>query len=249
MRIGLEHNIMKYAIVTGSTKGIGKAIAARLLKEGYFVIVNYSKDDKAANLFREEMKEYRNQYYIIKQTLSDYDSAIAFTEIIKQITGQIDCIVLNCGMTDRSAFSDISRESWERVMNTNCNVPFYIVQSLDSLIVNGGSIIFIGSVLGIHPHASSLGYTVSKAAVHQMAKGLVKVFAERHITVNAIASGFVNTPWQADKPEEQKKRIESKIALGRFGYPEEIANLCMTIIDTPYINGSVLEINGGYSYR
>lgn len=103
--------------------------------------------------------------------------------------------------------------------------------------------------MGIYPHASSLAYAVSKAAIHQMAKELVKVFAQRRITVNAIAPGFVNTSWQNDKPKEQRERIESKIALGRFGYPEEIANLCMTIIDTPYINGSVLEINGGYSYK
>ncbi len=134
-------------------------------------------------------------------------------------------------------------------MNTNLNVPFYIVQGLEKMISQGGSIIFIGSVLGIHPHARSLSYAVSKAAIHQMAKEMVKVFAGRSITVNVVAPGFVDTSWQKNKTEEQKEKIISKIAMGRFGYPEEIANLCMAIIDTPYINGSVLEINGGYSYK
>jgi len=240
---------MKYAIVTGSTKGIGKAIAVRLLEKGYFVILNYSKDDAAAELLKEEVKEYGDRYFVIKKTLSNYESAMEFVEVVKTITTNIDCIILNCGITDRSAFQDISKESWEHVMNTNLNVPFYLVQALEHMLSKGGNIIFIGSVLGIHPHASSLGYAVSKAAVHQMAKELVKVFAERGITVNAIAPGFVDTSWQKGKPEEQRKRIENKIALGRFGYPEEIANLCMTIIETPYINGSVLEINGGYSYK
>lgn len=240
---------MKYAVVTGSTKGIGKAIAVKLINEGWFVIVNYSNDDSAADLFKSEMKEHEGQYCIIKQTLSNHENAMAFAADVRRITNQIDCIILNCGATDRSAFRDISKDSWEYVINTNLSVPFYIVQGLEPLVSWGGNIIFIGSLLGIHPHASSLAYAVSKAAIHQMAKELVKVFAERKITVNAIAPGFIDTPWQRNKPEEQKKRIESKIALGRFGYPEEIANLCMTVIDTPYINGSVLEINGGYSYR
>lgn len=240
---------MKYAVVTGSTKGIGKALAVRLIKEGWFVIVNYSSDDSAADSFRNEMAEYENQYCIIKQTLSNYENAISFVTEVKKVASRIDCIILNCGTTDRSAFQEIAKASWECVINTNLSVPFYIVQGLDALISRGGNIIFIGSVLGIHPHASSLAYAVSKAAIHQMAKELVKVFAERRITVNAIAPGFIDTPWQKNKPEEQRKRIENKVALGRFGFPEEIANLCMTVIDTPYINGSVLEINGGYSFR
>ena len=240
---------MKYAVVTGSTKGIGKAIAIRLLREGYYVIINYSNDDNAAAQWKDEAKEYEGRYSIIKAKLSDYETAMTFAKKVKGIINHIDCIVFNCGMTDRCAFSDISKESWEQVMNTNLNVPFYILQHLNDALRDGGNIIFIGSILGIYPHASSLGYAVSKAAVHQMAKELVKVFADRHFTVNAIASGFVDTPWQSTKPKEQKERIEEKIALKRFGYPEEIANLCMTIIDTPYINGAVLEISGGYSYR
>lgn len=244
-----EYGMKRYAIVTGSTKGIGKAIAVRLLKEGFFVIVNYSGDDCAANLFRDEMQNYDGQYYIIKRQLSTYSDAMEFVTNVKRITKQIDCMVMNCGVTDRSEFCNITRESWEYVMNTNLNIPFYIIQGLDEMISLGGAIIFIGSLLGIHPHASSLAYAVSKAGVHQMARDLVKVFAERHITVKAIAPGFVDTSWQANKSEEQRKRIENKIALGRFGYPEEIANLCMTIIQTPYINGAVLEISGGYAYK
>lgn len=240
---------MKYAVVTGSTKGIGKAIAVRLLREGYYVIVNYSKDDDAAELFKNEMKKYEHHFTIIKCALSSHENALAFVAEVKKITCQLDNIILNCGTTDRSAFYDISKNSWDYVMDTNLNVPFYIVQGLGKHIVEGGGLIFVGSVLGIHPHASSLGYAVSKAAIHQMAKELVKVFAEKKVTVNAIAPGFVDTPWQKDKPDEQRKRIENKIAMGRFGYPEEIANLCMTVINTPYINGSVLEINGGYSFR
>ena len=97
---------MKYAVITGSTKGIGKAIAIRLLKEGYYVIINYSNDDNAAAQLEDEAKEYEGRFSIIKEKLSDYEAAISFAQKVKGIIEHIDCIVFNCGMTDRSAFCD-----------------------------------------------------------------------------------------------------------------------------------------------
>ncbi len=133
---------MKYAIVTGSTKGIGKAIAIRLLREGYYVIVNYSNDDKAAELFEDEVREYKDMYLIIKEKLSNYKNAMSFVKKVKEKINYIDCMVFNCGMTDRSAFRDISKDSWEQVINTNLNVPFYILQQLDGSIQSGGYSIY-----------------------------------------------------------------------------------------------------------
>lgn len=134
--------VMKYAIVTGSTKGIGKAIAIRLLREGYYVIVNYSNDDKAAELFEDEVREYKDMYLIIKEKLSNYKNAMSFVKKVKEKINYIDCMVFNCGMTDRSAFRDISKDSWEQVINTNLNVPFYILQQLDGSIQSGGYSIY-----------------------------------------------------------------------------------------------------------
>lgn len=240
---------MKYAVVTGSTKGIGKAIACRLLKEGYYVFFNYSKDDDAAEKLKKEISEYKNRYSIIKKDLSSYNAATELISEVRKVSNKVDCVILNCGATDRSLFCDISKESWEYVINTNLSVPFYLVQGFYDCMPNNSNVIFIGSILGIYPHACSLSYAVSKAAIHQMAKELVKVFAEKEITVNAIAPGFTDTPWQNTKSVVQKKNIEDKIALKRFGYPEEIADICMAIINVPYINGSVIEVSGGYSYK
>ena len=103
--------------------------------------------------------------------------------------------------------------------------------------------------MGKYPHSLSISYGVSKAGVHMMAKYLVKEFAPRKITVNVIVPGFVDTPWQKDRPAEIRKSIESKVALERFALLEEVADLCMSVIKNGYINGAELVIDGGYCYK
>lgn len=240
---------MKYGIVTGSTKGIGKAIAEKLLSEGWFVFLNYANDDVSAEEFREAHKEEQERYMIIKQNLSSYDSVQLFIKKILSVTNQIDCVVLNAGATDRTPFDDITPQGWEYVINTNINAPFYMVHGLrEHIVEDTGRIIFIGSVCGKYPHAGSIAYGVTKAAIHDMASELVKFFAPKRITVNAVAPGFTNTPWQVAKKPEHRKSIENKIALHRFAEAEEIASLCWEVINNQYINGATLQIDGGYSY-
>lgn len=241
---------MRYAVITGSTKGIGRAIAEKLLNEGWFVFVNYAKDDESAEYFAIEHKEASDRFKIIKCELSSYENAESFVNEILKTTDTIDCLVLNSAATDVTPFGEITREKWEYVINTNVSVPFYITQGLyNNISENSGRVIFIGSICGVYPHARSLAYGVSKGAVHQMAKDMVKFFAPKHITVNTIIPGFVETPWQSTKAPDHKKRIEDKIALSRFAYPEEIASLCWEIINNQYINGANLLIDGGYCYR
>lgn len=159
-------------------------------------------------------------------------------------------VYANAGATDRTDFDNIDYNKWEYVVNTNVNVPFYLVHSLRNRIrEKEGRIIFIGSVLGILPHSTSPVCGVTKAAIHQMSKELVKYFSPKGITVNTVAPGFTDTPWQIEKPKEQSTRIEEKTALKRFAYPEEIASLCYEIIQNQFINGSVICIDGGYCYR
>lgn len=103
--------------------------------------------------------------------------------------------------------------------------------------------------MGIHPHAMSISYGVSKAGLHFLTKYLVKYFGDRNITVNAICPGFVDTPWQKNKTLDHRERIEDKIALGRFAEPEEIAQLVNSVLENGYINGSILNIDGGYDFK
>lgn len=242
--------MMNIVLVTGGTKGIGKAIVLKYLHQGCYAIITYSSDDETAELFQRELDvNYKDKYEIIKADLSKIEEVKIMCNIIRCKYRKIDYLILNAGATNRNSFSDMTIDEWNYVINVNLTMPFFIVQSLVDCIIKGGSILFIVAVMGIYPHAISIPYAVSKAGVHMLSRQLVKHLAPYKITVNTIAPGFVDTPWQKSKPLEQRIRIENKIALKRFALPEEIAQLCWDISQNAYINGSLLEIDGGYCYE
>ena len=242
--------MMNIVLVTGGTKGIGKAIVLKYLHQGCYAIITYSSDDETAELFQRELDvNYKDKYEIIKADLSKIEEVKIMCNIIRCKYRKIDYLILNAGVTNRNSFSDMTIDEWNYVINVNLTMPFFIVQSLVDCIIKGGSILFIGAVMGIYPHAISIPYAVSKAGVHMLSRQLVKHLAPYKITVNTIAPGLVDTPWQKSKPLEQRIRIENKIALKRFALPEEIAQLCWDISQNAYINGSLLEIDGGYCYE
>ena len=242
--------MMNIVLVTGGTKGIGKAIVLKYLHQGCYAIITYSSDDETAELFQRELDvNYKDKYEIIKADLSKIEEVKIMCNIIRCKYRKIDYLILNAGATNRNSFSDMTIDEWNYVINVNLTMPFFIVQSLVDCIIKGGSILFIGAVMCIYPHAISIPYAVSKAGVHMLSRQLVKHLAPYKITVNTIAPGFVDTPWQKSKPLEQRIRIENKIALKRFALPEEIAQLCWDISQNAYINGSLLEIDGGYCYE
>ena len=236
---------MKYALVTGSTKGIGLAIARKLVDNGFFVYMNYANDDEAAK--KVDIKQEKCS--IIKADLTNPAGAEILSGEVLYENKVLDCLVLSAGTTCRNPFGKVEYDDWNAVMNSNVNIPFLICQKLFPSINSNGSVVFIGSDMGIYPHAVSGAYSVAKAATHMLARSLVKEFAGRNIRVNAIAPGFIETEWQKEKPEWIRKKIESKIALKRFGTPDEVADACMFLLENSYVNGTVLQIDGGYNYE
>lgn len=117
------------------------------------------------------------------------------------------------------------------------------------MIKNNGNIVFIGSIFGKYPHSMSIPYSVSKAGIHMLAKSLVKEFCEQKVRVNVVAPGFVDTPWQKNKPQDQRKRIEDKTALHRFAQIEEISNAIQFVVNNGFVNGAILSLDGGYCYK
>ena len=134
-------------------------------------------------------------------------------------------------------------------MQVAVNSHFYLIRDCHEMIEPDSRIIFIGSMMGVLPHGTSLPYGVSKAAVHALAKNLVKEFEGTGTTVNAIAPGFVETEWQKNKPQHIRENIYGKTAIKRFATVNEIANAVAFCLDNQFVNGSVIEVSGGYCFK
>ena len=231
---------MKTAIVTGGTSGIGLGVAKMLLSKGYKVYATYVGPD-----FEDKIDNFEP----IKVDQSNRDELYAFINRIKLECKKIDCIVCNAGLSIRKSFTETTDKDWDIMMEVAVNSHYILVRELYSLIPDGSRIIFTGSQMGLMPHAMVLSYGVTKAAVHALAKNLVKEFEGTGTTVNAIVPGFVETPWQKEKPEEIKQNIYRKTAIHRFATVDEVVDAYRFCIDNSFVNGSLIEVNGGYSYK
>lgn len=238
---------MKNAIVTGGTKGIGEAIVKMLLQEGYYVYVTYGNDVEAAKAAADEFGAIGEHFTIMQVDQADRLAVHTFTSSLKNVL--IDCVVCNAGATLRKQIAEVTDDEWERVMQIGVNSHFYIIRDLFSNIQPNSRIIFIGSMMAVQPHATSLVYGTMKNALHGLALNLVKEFEGTNTTVNVIAPGFVDTEWQQNKPQEIRENICKKTAVHRFATPEEIANTAKYIINNGFVNGAVIEVSGGYCYK
>ena len=239
---------MKNAIVTGATRGIGLATAEMLLQEGYHVTVTYAFDEESVQPCRERLGKVGEAFEILWVDQTNKQEMHDFVLKMRE-KGHIDCIVCNAGMTLRKGLQEIDEDGWERVMQMNVNSNVYLIRDLFDVIPHGSRIVFTGSLMGILPHSVSLSYGVTKAAVLALAKNLVKFFEDTDTTVNAIAPGFVETEWQKNKPQEIRNNIYNKTAIKRFADPKEIADAVRFCINNAFVNGSVIEVSGGYCFK
>lgn len=231
---------MRTAIVTGGASGIGLGVARMLLSKGYRVYATYVGPDFSENI---------ENFTAVKVNQCNRDELYSFIARIKKECASVDCIVCNAGMSIRKSFTETTDNDWDMQMEVAVNSHYILVRELFGLIPQGSRIIFTGSQMGLMPHAMVMAYGVTKAAVHALAKNLVKEFEGTGTTVNAIVPGFVETPWQKEKPEEIKQNIYRKTAIHRFASVDEIVDAYRFCIDNPFVNGSLIEVNGGYSYK
>ena len=231
---------MKKARVTGGTSGIGWGVAKMLLSKGYYVYATYVGPN-----FEEKIENFEP----IKVDQSNRNELYAFINRIKLECEHIDCIVCNAGLSIRKSFTETTDNDWDIMMEVAVNSHYILIRELFSLIPHNSRILFTGSQMGLMPHAMVLAYGVTKSAVHALAKNLVKEFEGTGTTINAIVPGFVETPWQKEKPEEIKQNIYRKTAIHRFATVDEVVDAYRFCIENSFINGSLIEINGGYSYK
>jgi 3-oxoacyl-[acyl-carrier protein] reductase len=231
---------MKYAVVTGGTSGMGLGVAKMLLTKGYKVFATYVGPD---------VEEKMENFETLNIDQSKRDDVYRFINYVKSQTDHLDCLVCNAGVSIRRSFTEMKDAEWDLMMEVAVNSHYIMCREFYPIIPNGSRILFTGSQMAIHPHATVLAYGVTKSAVHALVKNLVKEFEGTGTTVNAIVPGFVDTPWQAAKPEEIKQNIYKKTAIHRFASVDEIVDAFRFCIDNPFVNGSLIEVNGGYCFK
>ena len=240
----------KWVLITGGTKGIGRAVANCLAKAGYQLILTYASDTKAVEATCTTLRQAHGvRVELLRADITDPRAVDEINAFLRGAERRLDALVLNAGITCRDPFEQIQPADWLRVFQANVHFPVFLLQRIVDLLNEKGSVVFTGSLMGIEPHSVSLAYGVTKSAVHALVKNLVKFMAPYGLRVNAVAPGFVDTEWQKTKPKEIRQNIERKVALGRFCDPDELAEVYKMLIENSYFNGEIVVVDGGYAYK
>ena len=236
-------------LITGGTRGIGKACAERFLKNGYRVIAIYSSNDEAAELFAKEQKG--NALEIIKCDVSDFASVKNTISSLIQKYNDIDILINNAGISEHRLLCDTTREEWDKMQNTNIGSVYNTVKCLYDHFVSRkwGRIINISSIWGITGASCEVSYSASKAAVIGFTKALAKELGPSGITVNCIAPGVIDTDMNSHLCAEDLSALCEETPLCRIGTPEEVASLAYYLAsdDASFITGQVIAVDGGIS--
>lgn len=235
----------KVALITGGSRGIGKACALELAKNGYDVAINYVGNEEAANATVSELKALGSNACAFKFDVTDKEAVEADVSKVIEKYGKIDVLVNNAGITRDGLFMRMSPENWEAVINTNLNSAYYVSSPVVKLMIKqrSGTIINMSSISGVFGNAGQTNYSSAKAGLIGFTKALAKELASRGIRVNAIAPGFIKTDMTKDLKLEG---IEEHIPLKRLGEAEDIAKAVKFLAeDADYITGQVLQVDGG----
>ncbi len=239
----------KKAIVTGGTRGIGKAIVEQLVINGCDVVFTYHSSEESAKALENELQKYQRKVFGIKSDASKFseaEEAVKFT--LENIKG-LDILVNNAGITKDNLLLRMSEDDFDAVINANLKSVYnYTKASLRTMIgQKAGKIINITSVVGIIGNAGQANYVASKAGVIGFTKSTAKELASRNINVNAIAPGFISTDMTNKLNDKQREAILTQVPLKKLGTPEDVAKVAIFLAssDADYITGQVISVDGG----
>jgi acetoacetyl-CoA reductase len=234
----------RVAIVTGGTRGIGRAISVALKNAGYTVVANYASDDAKADSFTRE-----TEIAARKWDVSDFEACVAAVGEIAVQFGQVEILVNNAGITRDATMRKMSRTNWDQVLDTNLGGCFNMCKAVweGMLAKNFGRIVNIGSINGQAGQYGQVNYAAAKSGIHGFTKALAQEGAAKGITVNAIAPGYIDTEMVAAVPAHVLEKIVARIPVGRLGQSHEIARGVAFLVadDAGFVTGSTLSINGG----
>lgn len=233
------------ALVTGGSRGIGKACALHLAQAGYNVVINYAGNEEAANKTVSELEALGVKAEAVKFDISNHDEAQEAVAKIIEKYGRIDVLVNNAGITRDGLFMRMSKENWDAVINTNLTGAFNVTQPVIKVMMKqrSGAIVNMASIVGIYGNAGQANYAAAKAGLIGFTKSLAKELASRNIRVNAVAPGFVQTDMTKSLDSAQ---ISEHIPLKRLGDADDIAGTVKFLaVDATYVTGQVLQVDGG----
>ena len=239
----------KVALVTGASRGIGKAIAKKLASQGAHVIINYHGSKERAEEVKQEIEAEGGEASLAQWDVSDPASCEEHMQAIIKEHGRLDILVNNAGITRDGLLMRMSEEDFDQVINTNLKGAFLTMRAASRQMIRqkSGRIINISSVVGVAGNAEQANYAAAKAGLIGLTKSTAKELASRGITVNAVAPGFIETDMTAVLSDKVKEAATAQIPLGTFGKPEQVAAAVAFLAseDAGYTTGQVLHVDGG----
>lgn len=236
----------KRALVTGASKGIGKAIAIRLAKDGYQLAIHYNRDKAGVDETAAEIRKFGTEPVILQFDVCDREAIKTILEKDIETNGVYYGVVCNAGITKDNAFPSMSGEDWDAVIHTNLGGFYNVVHPLVMPMVrtrSKGRIVTISSISGLIGNRGQVNYSATKAGLIGATKSLALELAKREITVNCVAPGIITTEMTSSLPEE----VVQSIPMRRYGLPEEVASVVSFLFseDASYVTRQVISVNGG----
>jgi 3-oxoacyl-[acyl-carrier protein] reductase len=243
----------RVAIVTGGTRGIGRAIAYRLAEEGVNLAISYRSDDDAAEETAEKARSDSVECELFKGDVTSPEAVEALFRGVSEAFGRVDILVNNAGITRDNLMMRMKEEEFDEVLRTNLKGTYLCTRAVLRPMVRRrwGRIVNVSSVVGLVGNAGQANYAASKAGIIGFTKSVAREVAQRGITVNAVAPGYVETELTGSLPENVKEQIRSQVPAGRFGEPEEVAEVVAFLAaeEAGYVTGQTIAVDGGMTMQ
>ena len=239
----------KCALVTGASRGIGRAVALKLASEGAKVALNFAGNEAAANEVRQEIEAMGGQAILVKADVADEAAVQDMVQKTADAFGRIDILVNNAGITRDGLLARMKEEDWDAVLSTNLKGVFLTTKAVAKLMMKqrAGRIVNMASVVGVSGNAGQANYSAAKAGVIGFTKTIARELASRGVTANAVAPGFIATDMTSVLSDKAKEAALTGIPLGRMGTPEDVAAAVLFLASdqASYVTGQVLPVDGG----
>ena len=240
---------MKTALVTGGTKGIGKAVALAFLQQGYEVVINYNSNEETALATQEEFNIQGYCPILLRADVSDELQVKAMFREFFGVYDRLDVLVNNAGISLIRVIQDTTPADWDNIFGVNVKGVYHCCRAVADKMIGcgGGSIINIASIWGEVGASCEAAYSASKGAVIAFTKALAKELAPSKVRVNCVSPGVIDTGMNSHLTDTEMEQLIDSIPAGRIGYPEDVAKACLYLAEADYVTGEVLSVGGGFA--